>query len=266
VLIDVHAHFLHDRSPRADWQQRNASRLRAGERVGITVHVASILGSWGATSPIYFPSPTDIEYGNSYLLQLQRAHPDRIRGYVVVNPNFTKHALTELTRCLDAGMIGVKLAASRRANDPLLDPIGQAAADRRVPVLHHVWQHRRREYPGQEASDAAELGALAARHPRVNFILAHIGGGGDWIHSLAAVRDIPNVFVDVSGSGVDGGMLEACVEFVGVERLLWGCDITIDTGWAKLRYLEHLLTPDGLELVQWKNASRIFPSAAFPAD
>jgi uncharacterized protein len=80
------------------------------------------------------------------------------------------------------------------------------------------------------------------------------------------VRDIPNVFVDVSGSGVDGGMLEACVEFVGVERLLWGCDITIDTGWAKLRYLEHLLTPDGLELVQWKNASRIFPSAAFPAD
>jgi uncharacterized protein len=266
VLIDVHAHFLHDRSPRADWQQRNASRLRAGERVGITVHVASMLGSWGATSPIYFPSPTDIEYGNSYLLQLQRAHPDRIRGYVVVNPNFTKHALTELTRCLDAGMIGVKLAASRRANDPLLDPICQAAADRRVPVLHHVWQHRRREYPGQEASDAAELGALAARHPRVNFILAHIGGGGDWIHSLAAVRDIPNVFVDVSGSGVDGGMLEACVEFVGVERLLWGCDITIDTGWAKLRYLEHLLTPDGLELVQWKNASRIFPSAAFPAD
>jgi uncharacterized protein len=266
VLIDVHAHFLHDRSPRADWQQRNASRLRAGERVGITVHVASMLGSWGATSPIYFPSPTDIEYGNSYLLQLQRAHPDRIRGYVVVNPNFTKHALTELTRCLDAGMIGVKLAASRRANDPLLDPICQAAADRRVPVLHHVWQHRRREYPGQEASDAAELGALAARHPRVNFILAHIGGGGDWIHSLAAVRDIPNVFVDVSGSGVDGGMLEACVDFVGVERLLWGCDITIDTGWAKLRYLEHLLTPDGLELVQWKNASRIFPSAAFPAD
>src|SRR4029078_11295336 len=50
VLIDVHAHFLHDRSPRTDWRERNASRWRAGERVGITVHVASILGSWGATS------------------------------------------------------------------------------------------------------------------------------------------------------------------------------------------------------------------------
>ena len=149
MLIDVHAHFLHDRSPRADWRERNASRLRAGERVGITVHVASILGSWGATSPIYFPSPADIEHGNDFLLQLQHAYPSRIRGYAVVNPNFQSHALAELRRCLDAGMIGVKLAASRRADDALLDPICRVAQERGVPVLHHVWQHRRREHVGQ---------------------------------------------------------------------------------------------------------------------
>jgi hypothetical protein len=51
-----------------------------------------------------------------------------------------------------------------------------------------------------------------------------------------------------------------------VERLLWGCDLTIDTGWAKLRYLEHMLTGDELELVKWRNASRIFPPTAFPTD
>ncbi|HEY9014794.1 MAG TPA: hypothetical protein VIM84_07005, partial [Gemmatimonadales bacterium] len=96
MLIDVHAHFLHDRSPRSDWRERNESRLRAGDRVGITVHVASILGSWGATSPIYFPSPADIEYGNTFLLNLQRSHPGRIRGYAVVNPNFQDHARGEL--------------------------------------------------------------------------------------------------------------------------------------------------------------------------
>ena len=266
MLIDVHAHFLHDRSPRADWRERNASRLRAGERVGITVHVASILGSWGATSPIYFPSPSDIEYGNDFLLKLQQAHPSRIRGYAVVNPNFQSHALAELHRCLDAGMIGIKLAASRRADDALLDPICRVAQERGVPVLHHVWHHRRREPAGQEASDAAELGALAARHPRVSFLLAHIGGGGDWIHSLAAVRPLHNIYVDLSGSGVDGGMLEACIEAVGTERLLWGCDLTIDTGWAKLRYLESLLSARELELVRWRNAARIFPPSAFPND
>jgi uncharacterized protein len=163
-------------------------------------------------------------------------------------------------------MIGIKLAASRRANDPLLDPICRIAAERNVPVLHHIWQHRQRDYPGQEASDATELCALAGRHPKVNFLLAHIGGGGDWIYSLAAARQVSNVLIDLSGSGVDGGMLERCLEAVGIQRLVWGCDLTMDTGWAKLRYLERMLSSADLELVRWGNAARIFPAGAFGAD
>jgi uncharacterized protein len=266
MLVDVHAHFLHARTPRADWRERNVSRLTAGAKIGISVYVASVLGSWGLTSPIYFPSPRDVTAGNDALLALQRQHPDRIRGYVCVNPNYTAHARAEIVRCLDAGLIGIKLAASRRADDPLLDPIAALALERRVPVLQHIWQHRRRDWPGQEASDATELCTLARRHPEVAFILAHIGGGGDWLHSLHAVRDVPNVYVDLSGSGVDGGMLEACLESVGVGRLLWGTDLTMDTGWAKLRYLESLVSGEELALVSWKNAARIFPPGAFPAD
>jgi predicted TIM-barrel fold metal-dependent hydrolase len=266
MLIDVHAHFYHPAGNRIDWAERNASRLATGERIGITWHVASILGSWGQTSPTYFPSPPDVTVGNDALLELIRVHPARIAGYVCVNPNFTEHALSEIARCRALGMIGVKLAASRRANDPLLDPIAEDAGSRGLPILHHVWQHRRREWPGQEASDAFELGGLAARHPRTNFLLAHIGGGGDWLHSLEAVRLLPNVFVDLSGSGVDGGMLEATIDAVGVERMLWGADLTLCTGLAKLRYLEELLTPDEVEAVRWRNAAGIFPPDAFGAE
>ncbi|HEU5170029.1 MAG TPA: amidohydrolase family protein [Gemmatimonadales bacterium] len=264
MLIDVHAHFLSDRTPRADWRDRNASRLSAGERVGITVHVASILGSWGCSSPTYFPAPADLEYANDFMLALQRAEPQRVRGYVAVNPNYGAHAEREIRRGLAAGLIGIKLAASRRADDPLLDPIARLALEHGAPVLHHIWQHRRRDVAGQDASDAVELCALARRHPGVAFILAHIGGGGDWLHSLRAVRDVPNVLVDLSGSGVDGGMLEACLGAVGAARLLWGCDLTIETGWAKLRYLSHILSPEELELVGWRNAARVFPPDAFP--
>jgi predicted TIM-barrel fold metal-dependent hydrolase len=266
MLIDVHAHFYHAATPRADWRERNESRLRAGERIGITIHVASVLGSWGRRSPVYFPSPADASAGNDALLELARAHPQHVRGYACVNPNDTAHAIGEIIRCLDAGMIGIKLAASRRATDPLLDPICALARVRGAPLLHHVWQHRRGEHPGQEASDAVELCALAARHPEVHFILAHIGGGGDWEHSLAAARAAPNVLVDLSGSGVDSGMLEACLDAVGPERLLWGCDLTMDAGLAKLRYLERLLRADEFDLVKWRNAVRIFPAGAFPTD
>jgi predicted TIM-barrel fold metal-dependent hydrolase len=263
MLVDVHAHFYHPAGNRIDWAERNESRLAAGEHVGVVWHVASILGSWGRTSPTYFPSPADVTVGNDALLELMRLHPRRIKGYVCVNPNYTDHALAEIERGVAQGMIGVKLAASRRANDPLLDPICEMAAERDLPVLHHIWQHRRREWPGQEASDAVELGQLAHRHPTVPFILAHIGGGGDWLHSLHAVRKIDNVFVDLSGSGVDAGMLEATVAAVGSDRVLWGADLTLCTGLAKLRYLETFLSPADLDAVRWENAERIFPPGVF---
>ena len=258
-LVDVHAHFLHAGCGRSDWAERNRSRLEAGARIGITLHVASILGSFGHTSPTYFPSPDDVAAGNEAMRAIARAHPGLVKGYVTVNPNYPDHALAEIERGLGAGMVGIKLAASRRASDALLDPVAALAAERGVPVLQHVWQRRTREVPGQEISDALDLAELAARHARANFILAHIGGGGDWAHSLRALVAVPNVFVDLSGSGVDRGMLELCLACVGPGRLLWGCDLTMDAGWAKLRALEPLgLAPDALEGIRWKTAARLF--------
>lgn len=264
MLIDIHVHFLHAASPRGDWRERNASRMRAAERIGITWQVSSILGTWGGRSPAYFPSPADVTLANEIQRSIGMEHPRRVRGYVLVNPNFTDHALLEIARGKSGGMVGVKLAASRRADDPLLDPVCDAAGHHGFPVLHHIWQHRRRDFPGQEASDAEELCRLARRHPAVPFILAHIGGGGDWLHSLRAVRNTENVFVDLSGSGVDGGMLEACLKAVGAARLVWGTDLTMDTGLAKLRYLEHLLDAGAMELVRWRTAVTIFPADSFP--
>lgn len=258
-LVDVHVHFLHERSGRADWQAANARRLAYGERIGITLHIASILGSWGQTSPTYFPSPDDVTEGNEAMRAIEAAHPDRVRSYTTVNPNFTEHAREEIEIGADAGLTGIKLAASRRADDRLLDPICELAARHGVPVLQHIWQHRRTEVPGQEISDALDLAALARRHPTVQFLLAHIGGGGDWAHSLRVLQDVPNIWVDLSGSGVDRGMLEMCVLLIGPRRLLWGTDLTMDTGLAKLRALEAMgLSASEMEGVRWRNAGKIF--------
>ena len=264
-LIDAHAHFYHAAAGRTDWQAVNAARFRAGERIGITYHVASVLGSYGFTSPTYFPSPSDVTYGNDAMLAICAAEPDRVRMYVTVNPNYTGHALNEIERCVSKGAIGVKLLASRRADDPLLDPVAACAAEHGLPVLHHIWQHRRREWPSQEISDGADLARLAARHPRTTFILAHIGGGGDYMHTFPAVVDCPNIVPDLSGSGVDRGMLDSAVAALGAERLLWGCDLTMCTGLAKLRALEQVgLRREELSAIRWRNAVRIFPRGAFP--
>jgi len=264
-LIDAHAHFYHAGAGRSDWQALNDARFRAGERIGITYHVASVLGSYGFNSPTYFPSPADVRAGNDAMLEICARERSRVRMYVTVNPNYTDHALQEIERCVAHGAVGVKLLASRRADDPLLDPIAELAAERRLPVLHHIWQHRRRDWPAQEISDGADLGRLASRHPKASFILAHIGGGGDYAHTFPAVLDVPNVYPDLSGSGVDRGMLDDAVAALGARRLLWGCDLTMETGLAKLRALDHLgLGEDELADIRWRNAARIFPMNAFP--
>lgn len=264
-LIDAHAHFYHGGAGRSDWQRVNAARFRAGDAVGVTYHVASVLGSYGHTSPTYFPSPEDVTKGNDAMRAIARADVDRVRWYVTVNPNHTDHALAEIERGVTDGAIGVKLLASRRADDPLLDPICRLAGERHLPVLHHIWQHRTREWPNQEISDGLDLARLAARHPKTNFVLAHLGGGGDWAHTLPAVRDTPNIYPDLSGSGVDRGMLDAALDALGAQRLLWACDLTIETGLAKLRALTVIgLSENDLADVRWRNAARIFPAGSFP--
>jgi hypothetical protein len=264
-LIDAHAHFYHAASGRGDWQRVNAARFRAGHAIGVTYHVASILGSFGHTSPTYFPSPEDLTRGNDAMAEIAAAEPLRVRWYVAVNPNHTAHALAEIDSAVHRGAIGIKLLASRRADDPLLDPICEMAAETKLPILHHIWQHRTREWPNQEISDGRDLGRLAARHPHVNFILAHLGGGGDWAHTLPAVRDLRNVYPDLSGSGVDRGMLDEALAALGAGRLLWACDLTMETGLAKLRALDVIgLSADDLALIRWKNAARLFPAGAFP--
>lgn len=264
-LIDVHAHFYQQGSGRASWTALNASRLDAGNRIGVTWHVGSILGSWGATSPVYFQSPDDTVAGNDAMLAIQAAEQQRVRAWVAVNPNDTDVALRELERCRKRGAIGLKLAAARRAFDPLLDPLLHYAKEHHFPVLHHAWQRRPSHVAGQDASDAVDLCQLAARHPGVSILLAHIGGGGDWSHTLAAVREVPNVFLDLSGSGIDRGMLDQAFETVGAGRMVWGADITLDTGLAKLWALDVIgVSPDDRDCIRWRNAAKMFPPGAFP--
>ena len=91
------------------------------------------------------------------------------------------------------------------------------------------------------------------------------GSGGDWAHTFAAVRDVPNVYLDLSGSGMDRGMLDGALAAVGAERMLWGCDITMETGLAKWWALE-VIAPgeDALVAIRWKNAAAIFPPGSLP--
>ena len=47
--------------------------------------------------------------------------------------------------------------------------------------------------------------------------------------------------------------------------MLWGSDVTMETGLAKLMGVEAIrLTADQTALIRWGNARRIFPAGSFP--
>ncbi len=84
------------------------------------------------------------------------------------------------------------------------------------------------------------------------------------MHTFSAIVDQPNIFPDLSGSGVDRAMLDEALAALGPRRLLWGSDLTMETGLAKLRALDAIgVRGDDLAAIRWQNAVRIFPPGSF---
>jgi predicted TIM-barrel fold metal-dependent hydrolase len=73
-LIDAHAHFYHAGTGRTDWAEVNAARFRAGDRIGITYHVASVLGSFGFLADVFHARRR--HRGNDVMLEICAREPD----------------------------------------------------------------------------------------------------------------------------------------------------------------------------------------------
>jgi hypothetical protein len=74
----------------------------------------------------------------------------------------------------------------------------------------------------------------AKRFPEAMLIEGHIGGGGDWEWALKHLREAPSVFLDTSGSGIDEWMIDRCVDEIGVGRLLFATDMTMEGSVGKV--------------------------------
>ena len=163
MLIDVHAHFYTELSGRSDWRDLNARRLAAGDRIGITAHVGSILGTWGERSPTYFPSPDDVQHANERMLQIQQAAGGKVLGYCVVNPNYPEHAAEQIARWLDE----VEQGQIRAALQEVVQHLGAIADPHRDPDARVAGHEARQQHPAavaQGGRQAVGAGVAAADH------------------------------------------------------------------------------------------------------
>jgi uncharacterized protein len=155
--------------------------------------------------------------GNDVVLAACAAHPERLIGFATVNPWFGEAALAELRRAAQAGLRGLILHPHLQGFvllDPLVDPVVCLAAELGMPVYVHT---------GTPVSALPlQLTALARRHPKVDFLMGHMGHSDFWIDAIPAALAVSNIYAEISYK--QPHVIEDAVAALGAERVVFGSD------------------------------------------
>ncbi|HUT18809.1 MAG TPA: amidohydrolase family protein [Anaerolineae bacterium] len=246
--IDCH---MHVKGRHQQWSWDHDDRIiEAADKLGIDELCASI--------PIAYRIPTmdEVRECNDDVLAAVRSYPGRILGYCYICPGY-QGAIDEIDRCLDQGMIGIKLYHQYKIWDPAVHVILEKAIEARVPVLMHAGYPTTDEQWARQPnmSHAGDFLRAARLYPEAMLIEAHIGGGGDWEWAIKQLREASSVYLDTSGSVIDEGMVEMTARELGVERLLFGTDMTMEGGVGKI--LGAALSVPDKERIFWRNMRAI---------
>ncbi|RLF00645.1 MAG: hypothetical protein DRJ63_01770 [Thermoprotei archaeon] len=238
MIIDVHAHIGCDQ--RFCFRMSAKELVRAMDRYGIKCSFISSIKSL-----VY-----DYIEGNEDVEKACLEYPKRLFGLVAVNPLYGKEAIEEMTRRLAKEVfIGVKIHPhyfNVPADSPLMNPIVEKAISLRAPLFIH-------SYDG-----GVQLENLADRYPDALIVMYHMGGG-DWEEGVLRVRRFDNVYVEMSSSFVDVGMVETAVEVLGEQRVLFGSDIPFQSPSISMaKVLEANISDYVKEMIFYRNALELF--------
>lgn len=250
--LDAHNHVLEDlHRPGGNWT-RVENLIEAAQSLGIEKLCCSRPISGGRLADI-----AEVREVNDSVLAAMKRYPERIAGYCFLQPGNGPAALDELERCLDAGMMGVKLYNQFKYSDPMVYPIAERCIERRIPLLgHSAHLTDAKSIAAQpKTSDSLDFCRLAGRFPELMLILGHVNGGGDWEWAIKGLRECPSVYLDTSGSVLENDTIDMCVRELGHKRVLFATDLTMEGCVGKI--LSAKLTSEQREDIFSRNFQQI---------
>lgn len=220
-IIDCHVHtwswagFKPTEAGRDHWDRC----LDWAEKLDVT-YLASCLRLSG--DRIDSPGPTDLHTANAENQRIVERSRGRALGLCFVNPRYTEASLAEMERWIGRrGFVGLKLHVALHCHQPELDPLVAWCAAHRVPVCQHTWVKTNGNLPGE--STPAMFRELAQRHPDAIMVMYHTGG--DFVYGAKAARGVDNIYCDLAGTDAVDGSVEALVNAVGADRVVFGSDL-----------------------------------------
>jgi predicted TIM-barrel fold metal-dependent hydrolase len=214
-ILDSHAHLLHARTPAVRFHVPEAERMiEAMDRIGIDRACISVIG--------------EME-GNEEMLRAVAEHPDRLIGFVLVNPRERDRILPTLERCFEhPGVRGIGEVHPTSyqhfypITGPDYEPVWEFAAARRVPVLIHSG-------PTSEAPRCSPtlIGEVARRHPGFPILIGHCGAYDSWTmldEAIDVALEHEQVHLEISAMARFYGVLEHIVGRLGPDKVVYGSD------------------------------------------
>lgn len=250
--IDAHNHVMQAvQQADSNWREVEAI-VAAAEFLGINQLCCSRPITGGAMA-----SSDEVRSANDSVLAAMQRYPQTISGFCFIQPGNGPSALDEIDRCLEQGMLGVKLYNQFKYSDPMVFPIAEHCIERGIPLLGHSAHLTDAKTLAAQprTSDSLDFCQLASRYPELILILGHINGGGDWEWAIKGLRDCPSVYVDTSGSVLENDTIEMCVRELGHRRVLFATDMTMEGGVGKILSAE--LTSEQREDIFWRNFQAI---------
>ncbi len=179
---------------------------------------------------------------NEALARAMRQHPDRLFAWATVCPAWPEKRLREEIRYAVEelklhGLKFVPIVQGVALSNLGMDIVAQEAIRLGVPVTSHDGS--------PEYCSAIQLVYFARKYPALRVLSAHCGLREFWTDYVDAIRELPNLYLCLSGPTQWG--IQKLYDELGPERLLFGSDggcgpAAITT--AYLRRIERLRAPD----------------------
>jgi predicted TIM-barrel fold metal-dependent hydrolase len=177
-------------------------------------------------------TPGDPDRINDTTADFAKSDPRRI-GFMSVHP-LRPDRFDEVERCVELGLVGIKLGANYQRFDPLCEEafaLYALAEQRGLPILFHQGASPIQKAPLRYAYPLV-TDEIAIRHPELRIVMAHLGH--PWVReTIVTVRKHPNVYADVSGVHTRPWMLYEglvmAMEWGVLPKLLFGSDFPVTT-------------------------------------
>jgi predicted TIM-barrel fold metal-dependent hydrolase len=203
MIIDVHSHTWRFPEHFSEDFRQQASRAKAGAPVDLTIRYEDYrAAATPDTKTIVFGGKARLSglwVDDDYVAQYVAAHPDKLLGFLSVDPTQPGWQDEMRRGHRELGMVGIKLLsmyAGFRPDEERLDPLWKYATEHRLPVLLHTGTTFVAQAP-LECTLPRHLDAVAIRFPEVKIIMAHLSHPYEG-ECVVTIRKHPNVFADIS--------------------------------------------------------------------